>query len=137
MTTNTYPAQPPARKDPRQVTNTLKGTFTYNQLSISSGVLMANSIPSGAWITNVQVNVGTTFNGAGNTLQIGTSSGGNNLVQTGDLTLGSTGTTVVGRGYGPQLALAGDTGVYVQINGTGATQGSLSVLIEFEGGNLS
>ncbi len=140
MPTNTAPASPPARQDPRQVANTLVRTVNYNDPDVT-GATFANSLPGSARIITTQVEVVTPFNAATtNTLVVGTNSTNyNNIVPITAVNLTATGVTNVnsGNGVGP----AGSNGAAVNAiysqTGTSATAGKAVITIVFEGGNLS
>lgn len=148
MATNTYPAFPPARKDPRQVTNVLKRTLNYNDADAALASF-ANSLPQGAFITNVMVEIVTAFNaGTTNPITVGTNSTSyNNLMASTDITSGTagvythvaSGSPAVITGRGRAFAASGDTAVFATYipTGTAATQGQAVIVIEYEGGNLS
>lgn len=114
-------------------------------MSIATGILIG-TIPIGAWIVKVQVAILTVFNaGTTNVLTVGTVAANtayaslpgtlNNLVKSGDVNAGATGTTDVTTGIGPIIAQTADQDVYVQYTqtGTAATTGIASILIEFTG----
>src|ERR1700743_1053679 len=117
MTTNTTPGFPPSRRDPRQLTNTLKRTLNYNAGDAALASFFS-SIPGGAFITKVYVEIVTAFNaGTTNPITVGTNSTSyNNLIASGDNTPGtpgvyfitSSGTTKLGRAF----AASADTPVY-------------------------
>lgn len=143
MATNTAQVAPPARQDPRQVTNTLKKTVNFGDAGISTGLPFDNSIPAGAFITGVWVEVVTAFNGTStNPLTVGTvSTAYNNIVAAGDLP-GSggasltVGVTQVTRGLGRGLTAAADITPYVKYapTGTAPTTGQAVIVIQYEGG---
>lgn len=137
MTTGTYPGFPPARRDPRQVTNTLRRTLNFND-SDAALASFFSSLPQGAFILGVMVEVVTAFNaGTTNPLTVGgNATSYNNLVASGDVDLTTVGVTEVKRGLGRSVASAADTPVlatYVP-TGTAATTGQAVIVIEFEGG---
>jgi hypothetical protein len=112
---------------------------------ISTGLLVG-TLPAGAYINSVQVAVLTAFNAGGNnTLLCGTVNAGtpqaslpgtfNNLIASDDINATLTGTTVSGRGLGPQLCMTNDQDVYIQYTQTGApaTRGSAAILITYSG----
>ena len=141
MTTNTTPTFPPARRDPRQVPNTLKRILNFGDADASLASFN-NSLPAGAIITNVMVVVLTAFNAATtNTLAVGQNGSHNDMVATGDVNLGVTGTTVITRGLGLAAVINSATDVAVSAvntpSGPAATTGKAVILIEFEGGWLS
>jgi hypothetical protein len=137
MTTNTTPAIPPSRLDPRQVVNTLKRTINFNDVDVAAA-LFANSLPLGANILDVQVEIVTVFNaGSTNVLTVGTNSTSfNDIVNAADVNEAATGVTKVTRGLGRSLAAAAEKPVaakYAQ-TGTPATTGQAIVTISYEGG---
>lgn len=133
-----------ARQDPRNVVNTFRKTVNFGDSGISTGVAIGpDALPSGAFITNVIVEIVTPFNAVTtNTLTVGTNSTSyNNIVSSADLTgngSSSLGTQVtqVTRGLGRALAASADTQVFVKYaqTGTAATTGQAVIVIEFEGG---
>lgn len=138
MATNVTPAFPPSRRDPRQLVNTLKLTMNFNDTNVSTGELFANSLPQGAFILDVDVEVVIAFNaGTTNVLTVGTNTASfNNLVASGDVNPAATGETRVSRGRGRSITNAGDTSVYATYTqtGTSATTGQAIVVVTFEGG---
>src|SRR5579859_5121248 len=143
MATNTTPSFPSARRDPRQVSNTLKRTLNYNDSDIAQ-FGFANALPAGAFITKVLVEIVTAFNaGTTNPITVGTNSTTyNNLIASTDNTPGTPGVYFVASGttkLGRAFAAAGDTAVYGTYipTGTAATTGQAVIVIEYEGGNLS
>ena len=141
MTTNTAQVAPPNRQDPRQVTNTLKKTFTFSDANASTGINFDNSIPVGAFITGCWVSITTVFNASStNVLTVGTNSTTfNNLVAAGDVDELTVGTTNVTRGLGPSLAASADVTPVVKYTQTGTpgTTGVAVILITYEGGWVS
>lgn len=141
MATNTAAVLPPARQDPRQVANTLKKTVNFNDAGVSSGIAFDNSIPAGAFILRVMVEIVTVFNAAStNVLTVGTNSTTyNDLVAAADVNEAATGVTDVTRGWGRSIAASADKTPYVKYTqtGTAATTGQAVIVIEFEGGWLS
>jgi hypothetical protein len=141
MATNLAPASPPARLDPRQVTNTLKKTVNFGDASIATGVSFANSLPMGAFITQVLVEIVTAFNaGTTNPLTVGTvSTAYNNIVSTVDVNAGTAGVYEATRGLGRSLTAAAEVTPFVKYaqTGTAATAGQAVIVIVYEGGYLS
>lgn len=141
MPTNTSPGFPPSRRDPRQLSNTLKRTLNYNDSDVALASFFS-SLPMGAFITKVQVEIVTAFNaGSTNPITVGTNSTTyNNLIASSDNTPGTpgtyfvttSGTTKLGRAF----AASADTPVYATYipTGTAATTGQAVIVIEFEGG---
>ena len=138
MATNTTPAFPQSRRDPRQVPNTLKMIMNWNDAGVTTGEAFPFSLPQSAFITDVKVEVVTAFNAATtNTLTVGTNSSSyNNIVATADVNLGATGVTSVSRGWGRSIANAADTTPFVTYTqtGTSATTGQAIIVITYEGG---
>lgn len=141
MTTGTAPVSPPVRQDPRQVVNTLKKRFQFNTANITTGVAFDNSLPMGAVITTVLVEIITAFNaGTTNVLTVGTNSSTyNNLVAAADVNEAAAATTRVERGIGGSILRAAELVPYVMYTqtGTAATTGDAEVTITFEGGFAS
>lgn len=142
MATNTTPVFPPVRRDPRQVVNSLKRTINFNDAD-ALAASFANSLPQGAVITDVIVDVVTAFNGGTtNTLTVGTvATAYNNMVASADLPGNGSasltvGATKVSRGIGRALTAAADITPFVKYAQTGgaATAGQAIVTILFEGG---
>jgi hypothetical protein len=134
MPTNT--AGSTARRDPRNVSNTMVGiaNFSDSTLGVQFGVL-----PMGARITDVIVEIITAFNAATtNILTVGTNSTAfNNVVAGGDVPPGAVGATRVDRGIGGSIMRAGpDAAIFIKFaqTGTAATTGKAEVTIVFEGG---
>ena len=138
MATNVTPTFPPSRRDPRQLSNTLKRVLNYNDADASLAAFFS-SLPAGAVITKVLVVVLTAFNaGATNTLAVGQNAGHNDIIATTDVSLAATGSTDVTRGVGLAAVINSTTdiavsAVYTQ-TGAAATAGKEIILIEFEGG---
>jgi hypothetical protein len=142
MATNTTPVFPPVRRDPRQVPNTLKRTINFNDADIAAASF-ANSLPQGAVITDVIVEVVTAFNaGTTNTLTVGTVSAAyNNMVASADLPGNGSASLTVGatkvmRGVGRALTAAADITPFAKYAQTGAaaTAGQAIITIVYEGG---
>lgn len=141
MATNTAPVSPPARQDPRQVLNTLTMTVNFGDVGIGTGVAFANSLPKGAFIVDVMVEIVTAFNAATtNVLTVGTNSASyNNIVNSADVNEAVTGVYIVGRGLGRSLTAAAEVApfaMYTQ-SGTAATTGQAVIVITFTGGFAS
>lgn len=143
MATDTTPVSPQSRRNPRQVVNTLKKTVNFNDAGISTGINFDESLPAGAFITGVIVDVVTAFNAATtNTLTVGTNSTSfNNLVASADLPGNgssslSTGASSATRGLGRSIAATVEKAVTVKYaqTGTPATTGQAVVVITYEGG---
>lgn len=137
MTTNTAQVLPPTRQDQRQVSNTLKQTINWNDAGIASGIQFQNSLPMGAVITSVIVEVITAFDG-GSSVLIGTNSPTfNNIVAAGDVDETVVGANTVARALGGSIARAADiTPSYILAAGA-PTVGQIQITITYEGGWLS
>lgn len=138
MTTNTAPASPPARQDPRQVLNTLTKTVNFNDPGISAGVAFAASLPQGAFIVDVMVEIVTPFNAATtNVLTVGTNTPtNNNIVNAADVNEAVAGVYIAGRGLGRSLTAAAEIPVFAMYTQTGAaaTTGQAVIVITYTGG---
>lgn len=138
MATNTAATVPPPRQDPRQVANTLKKRFQFNTPGIATGVPFDNSLPMGAVIIAVLVEIITAFNAVTtNVITVGTNSSTyNNIVAAADVAEGVVGTTRVERAIGGALCRSADLTPYVTYTqtGTAATTGDAEVTIVYEGG---
>lgn len=136
MTTNTTPVAPPSRLDPRQLVNTLKKTVNFSDAGIASGVAFANSLPLGAFITGVFVEIVTVFNGGTDVLVVGTNASSyNNLVAAADVNELATGVTSVTRGLGRSITASAEQVVYAKYTTAGtATTGQAIIVITYEGG---
>ena len=138
MATDTAPVSPPSRQDPRQVVNTLKKRVNFNDAGIASGIAFDNSLPMGAVILTVLVEIITAFNaGATNVLTVGTNSATyNNLVAAGDVDETAVATTRVDRGIGGSICRSAEKTPYIAYAQTGgaATTGVAEVTISYEGG---
>ena len=112
--------------------------MNWNDLGIGSGIAFDNSLPQGAFITDVQVEIVTPFNAATtNVLTVGTvGTGYNNIVASGDLDETVAGVTRVTRGNGRSLANAADVAPFAMYTqtGTAATAGQAVIVITYEGG---
>lgn len=141
MATNTAALLPPVRQDPRQVANTLKKRFQFNTANISTGVAFDNSLPMGAVILAVYVEIITLFNAVTtNVITVGTNATTyNNLVNAADVNEGAVATTQVLRGIGGSILRAAELTPYITYTqtGTAATTGDAEVTIVYEGGFVS
>jgi hypothetical protein len=135
-----------ARQDPRNVSNTIRALFNYNDAGLSAGVLIG-VLPLGAFIMGWTCEIITAFN-AGTTNPItvgGNASAYNNIMQAADNTPGAPGVYVDPVTVGPpslrprtgrSVASAGDIAIYLKYAPTGAaaTTGQGVFVLEFEGG---
>jgi hypothetical protein len=133
MATNTLGSQ--ARQDPRQVSNTMRGTIAYN--SAATGVFVPIGVlPKGAWVIAVQLSIDTGFNaGTTNTLSVGSSGTPTQFFSA--TAAGSTGVSAAAATtLGKAAAAAADTvvGLTYNFTGTAPSAGTAEVMIEFEGG---
>jgi hypothetical protein len=109
----------------------LRKTVNYNDAGIAGGVIMG-TLPSGAQIVDIVVNVKTAFNAATtNNLLLGTSAAGNQIATTTDTAAGTAGFKRVTTGGA--LTLAADTDVYVAYTqtGTAASAGVATIVIAY------
>ncbi len=128
-----------ARQDPRQVTNTLKKEFSYNDAGISAGVPFANPLPQNAFIENIMIEIVQAFNaGTTNPVTVGTVGPAyNNIASLANA--GATGVTTYTAGLGRSLTALGDVMPYVKYTptGTAPSTGQGIVVLFYEGGLLS
>lgn len=138
MATNTAQVAPPARQDPRQVTNTLRKTVNFGDAGIASGIAFDASIPAGSFILRAYVEIVTAFNAVTtNVLTVGTNSTTyNDIVAAGDVDEATVGVYDVVRGLGRGIAASADKTPYVKYtqSGTAATTGQAVIVITFDGG---
>lgn len=133
MTTNTPAPLPPTRDDPRQVSNTLRKRVRYNDPGIAGGLAFANSIPKGAFIMRVLVEIITTFDGTP-VLTVGTNASNyDNLANAADVNEGATGINDPTRGLGRSIPANGPVTPFVKLAATAPSQGEAEILIEFAG----
>ena len=109
----------------------LRKTVNYNDVGISGGVLVG-TLPAGAQITDVVVNVETAFNGTSPVLTVGTNpTAYDNIAGAADINeTSATGQRV---NAGLSLEFAADTDVYVKYTVTGGTAGKAHVVIAYAG----
>lgn len=135
MPTNTLGTS--ARKNPRQVANTMVAIVNYNDVGIASGVKIG-TLPQGARIVDVITEVITAFNAATtNVLTCGTNASNyDNLVAAGDVNEAAAAATRCDRGIGGSIARSADIDVYAKYTQTGAaaTAGKAEITIVYEGG---
>lgn len=138
MATGTAAIIPPARQDPRQVANTLRHTINWDDAGVAAGVPFANSLPQGAFILDVLVEIVTTFDGNAPVLTVGTVGPAyNNIVAAADVNEGAAAVTRVTTGLGRGLAAAGDVTPFAKLALDGATKGQAVIAILYEGGFAS
>ncbi len=109
----------------------LRKTVNYNDAGIAGGVIIG-TLPAGAQIVDIAVNVKTAFNAATtNNLLLGTSAAGNQIATTTDTAAGTAGFKRVTTGGA--LTLAADTDVYVAYTqtGTAASAGVATIVIAY------
>lgn len=127
-----------ARQDPRQVVNTLKKIFNYNDPGISTGIPFDNYLPQNAFIETVLTEIVVGFNAATtNVVTVGTVGPAyNNIAADADITDGTPGVYPSTIGRGRSLTAAGDVLPYVRYTQTGAaaTAGQGICVIFYEGG---
>lgn len=122
----------PARQYHQQVVHFIRKTVNYNDTNIGTGVQIG-TLPAGAQITDIGINVTTAFNAATtNNLLLGTAAAGNQIATTSDSAAGSTGfkRATTGCALTPPTS---DTAVYVTYTqtGTAATAGKATVVISY------
>jgi hypothetical protein len=127
-----------ARQDPRQVLNTLKKTFNWNDPGIATGIAFDNYLPQNAFIENVLTEIVVAFN-AGSTNQVSVGTVGpayTNIVAVADNTPGTPAVYPSTVGRGRSLTASGDVLPYVKYaqTGTPATTGQGICVIFYEGG---
>lgn len=125
-----------ARQDPRQVVNTLKKIFNYNDPGIATGVPFDNYLPQNAFIETVLTEVVTAFAASSlNVVTVGTvGTAYNNIVADADVTDGTPGVYPSTIARGRSLTAAGDVLPYVKYTGVTPTTGQGICVIFFEGG---
>lgn len=109
----------------------LRKTVNYNDAGIAGGVIIG-TLPAGAQIVDIAVNVKTAFNAATtNNLLLGTSAAGNQIATTTDTAAGTAGFKRVTTGGA--LTLAADTDVFVAYTqtGTAASAGVATIVIAY------
>ena len=137
MTTNT--AGSSARQDPRQVSNTMRGSIVFNSAAATATFIPIGVLPKGAWVIAVHLSVDTAFNaGTTNTVDVGTSGAPTQFhsgVAGGSVAVTAAAATTLGKA----AAAAADTTVGIRYNftGTAPTTGACEVMIEYEGGFAS
>lgn len=135
MTTNTPGSV--ARQDPRQVSNTLRGSINFSQ---QATFIPIGTLPKGAWVSLVQMSIDVAFNAATtNPITVGSAGSPAFLMASTDNTPATPGVYIpaaILAKYGKGFAAANDVVVGITYTPTGAapTTGSAEVLIEFEGG---
>lgn len=133
MTTNTPAVLPPSRDDPRQVENTLRKRVRWNDPGIATGIAFANSIPMGAFITRVLVEVITGFNGTTPVLSVGSNANIDNLATGADITEATPGINDPTRGLGRSIPAAADQTPKVKLLITDTTAGEAEICITYAG----
>ena len=132
MTTDTAQVAPPTRRQPQQLVNTLKKTVVFGDQNTSAA--FDNSLPEGAFILGVKVEIVAAFDGTP-TLTIGTNSTTyNDIVAAGDVDELTIGVTEVGRAWGGALNVTAGKAVYAKLAATSATVGKAVIVISYEGG---
>jgi hypothetical protein len=133
MTTNTPGTS--ARQDPRQVSNTMRGTIAFN--SAATGVFVPlGVIPKGAWVIAAHLSIDTAFNaGTTNTIDFGTQGAPTQFfaAQAG-ATPGNFAAPASVMGKPPAAAADTVVGLRYNFTGTAPSAGSAEFMLEFEGG---
>lgn len=129
-----------ARQDPRQVTNTLRWRFNYNDPGLAAGIQIG-VLPQNAFIISQLLEIVQAFNAATtNPISVGTVGAAfNNMLAATDNTPGTPGVyspALAANKYGRGLTQAGDTPIFLKYTPTGAapTTGIGEFSMEFEGG---
>lgn len=134
MTTNTAQVSPATRQDPRQVVNTLRKTFNFNDAGIATGVAFDNSIPEAAFILTLDVEIVVAFDGTP-TFTVGTNSTSyNDLASSADVTATVIGVYGATRGKGRSIAASAAKTPYAKLAATSPTVGQAVVVMTFDGG---
>lgn len=110
---------------------TVKGSFKYNTSGIATKASTGISLPKGAIVTRVAVNVTTAFNaGTSNNIELGYSSDTDALMADDVATAGTVGTYVKER---MDAALTSNSVVYAKYaqTGTAATAGAADVYVTY------
>jgi hypothetical protein len=137
MTTNTPGTS--ARQDPRQVSNTMRGSITFASGGLVTSVFIPlGVIPKGAWVIAAYLSIDTAFNaGTTNTIDLGTQGTPTQFIAA---QAGATpGNFAAAASTLGKVAAAADTIVGLRYNWTGTvpSTGAAEFLIEFEGGFVS
>lgn len=123
------------RQQPRQVINTWRKQVNYNDAGIANGVY-GFTLPLGAFITSVLVEIVTIFNAATtNVLTVGANATFDDIVAAADVNEAAVAVTSVTRALGRSIAATAAKDVYVKYTqtGTAATAGQAEIVIMYEG----
>lgn len=148
----TNPPTLPVRSPFTQEIRYFRKVVNYNDANIGSASVppIFGRLPAGAFITRVQVEIGTPFNaGTTNVLTFGTSlTSANEIVAAADVNEAQVGVTEVTRAYGTTLtggpgigaaapASTSEVNLYAKYtqSGTAATQGVATIVIEYASNN--
>jgi hypothetical protein len=124
-----------ARQTQYQMPHSLRKLVNFNDTGVASGVLVG-TIPAGAIVTAVVVEVATGFNaGTTNVLTVGTTGTGTDLMTSAEAIAGTIGqkTAATYKGTAAAAPVANDQDIFVAYTQTGtvATAGVAYVLITF------
>jgi hypothetical protein len=135
MTTNSPGSL--ARQDPRQVSNTMRGSITFSSGGGVTAVFVPlGVIPKGAWVISAQLSIDTAFNaGTTNTVDFGTSGAPTQFIaaQAG-ATPGNFAAAASTLGKAAAAAADAVIGLRYNFTGTAPSTGAAEFMIEYEGG---
>lgn len=123
----------PARDYGDQRVHFMRKTVAYNTTGIGTAdtVYMA-TLPTGAFVLDVVVNIDTAFNaGTTNVLIVGTSDDDDEFVAAGDVNEAATGATRVTTGLGYKTTQAETIYVKFTETGTAATAGQATIVVAY------
>ena len=128
-----------ARQTQYQMPHSLRKLVNFNDAGVAAGVLVG-TIPAGAIITSVIVEVATAFNAATtNVLTVGTTGTGTDLMTSAETISGTIGQKAAAtyKGTAAAAPVANDTDIFVAYSqtGTAATTGVAYVLVTFHPNN--
>ena len=128
-----------ARQTQFQMTHSLRKLVTFADSGVTTGVLVG-TLPAGAIITNVVVQIATVFNAATtNVLAVGTTGTGTDLMTSAEAIAGTQGqkTAAAYKGTTASNPLAADTDIFVSYTQTGAaaTTGIAYVIVTYHPNN--
>jgi hypothetical protein len=128
-----------ARQTQYQMPHSLRKLVNFNDAGVASGVLVG-TVPAGAIITSVIVNIATVFNaGTTNVLTVGTTGTGTDLMTSTEAAAGVQGQKSAAAYKSTTAAnpVANDQDIFVAYSSTGTTPtaGVASVLVTFHPNN--
>lgn len=127
------------RQTQYQMPHYIRFAVNYNDTGVSSGVVKG-TLPSGAQLLDIIVNVTTAFNaGTTNVLTLGSTSTATQYVAAGDLDETATGAVRIAptAAWGSASKMASDLDLYVKYaqTGTAATAGAATIVVCFAPNN--